>query len=291
MRAELHVRSDVPADLRHGLFAAPATYAAWVRFSSSHSGPALATDAKPDAHGMAIKVLGVPGLKVLTRERDALTQDFLLANSPVFFVRNPADYLDLVNDKDQGHFLRFFVGVDPRRWHPRELANVLLATRKVIGNPLDCLYWSQTPYALGPLEVKYAARPTTGHPDPVVRSGGPDGLAATMADQLRSGPWSFDLMVQCRTDDARMPVEDPTVRWSERRSPFVPVATVVMEPQDLSAPERAALAENLAFTPWHSLPAHRPLGGINRVRRAVYEATSDARRQLNGVDPIAEPTE
>lgn len=28
--------------------------------------------------------------------------------------------------------------------------------------------------------------------------------------------------------------------------------------------------EEMAFTPWHALTAHQPLGGINRLRRQVY---------------------
>jgi hypothetical protein len=35
--------------------------------------------------------------------------------------------------------------------------------------------------------------------------------------------------------------------------------------------------------------AHRPLGGINRVRRSVYEAISTLRHQLNDA-PRVEPT-
>ncbi len=42
---------------------------------------------------MAIKLLGVPGPKLADDEKE--TQDFLLINSPVFFVRNAADYVEL----------------------------------------------------------------------------------------------------------------------------------------------------------------------------------------------------
>jgi hypothetical protein len=45
---------------------------------------------------------------------------------------------------------------------------------------------------------------------------------------------------------------------------------------------------NLSFTPWHALPEHEPLGGINRVRRAVHESLSDFRHALNLV-PREEP--
>ena len=54
------------------------------------------------------------------------------------------------------------------------------------------------------------------------------------------------------------------------------------------SPAQMALAENLSFTPWHSLPEHRPLGGINRARKVAYRTISVFRHQRNGV-PREEP--
>ena len=99
----------------------------------------------------------------------------------------------------------------------------------------------------------------------------------------------FDFMVQLRTNPTTMPVEDPTAHWKEAASPFVTVATIRIPPQEFTSPARKTFAENLSFTPWHTLPAHRPLGGINRVRRVVYEAISTLRHDQNGV-PRLEPT-
>ncbi|MDQ6724699.1 MAG: catalase, partial [Actinomycetota bacterium] len=150
VRAHFIVGGDVPADLRHGIFREPATYPAWMRFSSSAGAPTPQPDTKRDAHGMAVKLMGVEGPKILPSEADATTQDFVLANSRVFFCRNAEDYVDLATRASQGRFLSFFVGWNPARWHLRELANVLVATRQKVDDPLDTQYWSQTPYALGP---------------------------------------------------------------------------------------------------------------------------------------------
>ena len=60
--------------------------------------------------------------------------------------------------------------------------------------------------------------------------------------------------------------------------------------QTFDTPEQQAFGENLSFTPWHSLPAHRPLGGINRARKEIYRAISKQRHDLNGVF-AREPTE
>ena len=43
------------------------------------------------------------------------------------------------------------------------------------------------------------------------------------------------------------------------------------------------------FSPWHGIAAHRPLGAIMRVRKAVYEASSGFRAKANGVI-LEEPT-
>ena len=114
-------------------------------------------------------------------------------------------------------------------------------------------------------------------------------MHANLAAQLAEGPASFDFMVQLRSDPASMPIEDPTIEWPEDAAPFIPVARIDIGPQEFDSPERNALCENLSFSPWHCAPAHRPLGGINRMRRTVYETVSALRHRLNGV-PRQEPT-
>jgi hypothetical protein len=83
-----------------------------------------------------------------------------------------------------------------------------------------------------------------------------------------------------------MPVEDPTVEWT---GPWQKVATIQIPAQNFDTPDQQAFGENLSFTPWHSLPAHRPLGGINRARKEIYRAISKQRHDLNGA-PRREPT-
>lgn len=287
VRAEFVVSSDVPVELQYGIFAEPRTYPAWIRFSSSSARPQ--PDSRRDAHGMSIKVMGVGGEKILPGEREATTQDFIVANSPVFFCRNAADYVVLASRMSEGRLLRFFFGADPRKWRVRELVNMITATQKRVVNPLQIRYWSQTPSALGPHAVKYSAKPRVLRRDWKPASDGKNYLEAAMARQLSSGEASFDFLVQLRTGTGEMPVENPAVRWKERASPFRKVATILIPAQDFTGKARRDFAEALSFTPWHSLPEHRPLGGINRVRRAVYEAMSTLRHDTNDV-PRREPT-
>ena len=86
-------------------------------------------------------------------------------------------------------------------------------------------------------------------------------------------------MAQKRVE--RMSVEDSRIPWDQSRSPFVPVATITVLPQEFSSEAQMRMCENFSFTPWHSLPAHRPLGNINRTRKTVYEAISKFRHESN----------
>lgn len=87
---------------------------------------------------------------------------------------------------------------------------------------------------------------------------------------------AFDFFVQIQTDAETMPIEDPTIAWT---SPEVKVATIQIAPQDFDTPERKKLCEESSFSPWHALEVHTPLGGINRARKVVYEASSALRHQ------------
>ena len=90
----------------------------------------------------------------------------------------------------------------------------------------------------------------------------------------------FNFQVQLRTSEHTMPVEDATVEWPESESPYRTVATFRIFQQDI-APLREA-GNNLSFTVWHAIADHRPLGGINRVRREAYRTSSVWRHQKAG---------
>jgi hypothetical protein len=77
VRATFEVLDNIPTKYKVGIFATPATYQAVIRFSS---GP-QAKDNIPGAQGMAIKLIGVAGRKILEAEADAVTHDFILNRS------------------------------------------------------------------------------------------------------------------------------------------------------------------------------------------------------------------
>ncbi len=286
VRANFTVRGSLPVAMRQGVLAEAHTFHAWIRFSN-----AVGSDDQAGlARGMAIKLLGVPGRKILPDESDATTQDFLLVNYPVFNVRTAADYVDFLTKSNAGQLPIFF------RAHPESERITAAIAAQPVGNPLLQRYFSMTPYALGSSNVKYSAKPvscTTGetlHDEGGgEHSSGPNYLRAAMTTTLAGGSSCFVFMVQRQTDPTTMPIDDSTVLWDEKLGPFVEVASITIPRQSFDSPEQQAFCENLSYTPWHALPVHEPLGTINRIRRVVYDAISSLRHRLNGV-PRREPS-
>src|SRR5262249_17219432 len=130
--------------------------------------------------------------------------------------------------------------------------------------------------------VKYSAKPSREITSAPLASGD-NFLRDAMTSTLAANDVDFDFFVQLNTDSTRTPIEDPSIEWKEQDSPFHKVATIHIPRQQFATTERDVLAETLSFTPWHSLPEHRPLGGINRARKVVYEAISLYRHHANQI--------
>jgi hypothetical protein len=234
---------------------------------------------------MAIKLLGVEGEKLLERERTAQTQDFIMINFPGFLAQSFQSYEDLHVASTPETRARYY------QEYPAEEALYKRQSLEPFNNPLQARYFSQVPYLLGPQAIKFSAKPITNAANRPATAEGPDFLREAMTQQLAEGDVYFDFMVQVQTDPVRMPIEDSLTIWDEALSPFQRVAMVRIPRQDITT-ETHDIGENLAFTPWHALPAHRPLGNMNRTRRVVYEMVSEFRRTTNGVgreEPTALP--
>jgi hypothetical protein len=143
---ELRVLPDIEPRLRQGVFSEPGKrYPVWVRFSNG----TMADDTKPDGRGMAIKLLGVPGEKLLPEELQAQTQDFVMVNHHTFFLRDPAEYLEFFDGQVEGEQFGYFIGWNPLAWHLRELRIGLDLLLQKVPSPLATTYFSMLPYKLG----------------------------------------------------------------------------------------------------------------------------------------------
>lgn len=274
VRAEFIVEPNLPPEWRVGIFREPVVYSAWIRYSNQNA--QIQSDLKGDIRGMAIKLMDVPGEKLLTPHQFVDTQDFVLISTNVFVTRDVAEFDAMVK--------AMVGGALPMLWffatHLRATWN-LLSSMKKAGNPLALRYWSATPYLFGKHAVKYSARPTSEVNDCIPVNAGRDFLRHAMAEQLRRGEVRFDFMAQKQIDPDTMPIEDPGVPWSETASPFFKLATIRIPQQDCDTEDQRRQGENMSFNPWHSLAEHRPLGGINRARRTAYHSVSSMRHERN----------
>ncbi len=276
VRAEFTVHDNLPPHYRIGIFAMPATYTAWVRFSNANS--AAQPDAKRDIRGMAIKLEGVPGDKLSDEPDCAQNQDFLLISTDTFLCDNVQTFDGMVR-AIQGSLwdkLRFFACNPGVVWR-------LICAFKVFANPLAIRYFSSTPYLLGDHPVKYCATPVAANTQAVPAHPGDNFLREAMVAQLAKQPAEFVFGIQRQSDPRSMPVENAAKRWDEAASPFEAVATLRILAQEFDTSERNRQGEDMRFSPWHCLPVHRPLGSINRARRVVYHGISQLRRRVNGV--------
>ncbi|RBP51570.1 catalase family protein [Arenicella xantha] len=273
----------------HGLFREPGRYQAWIRFSNG-TVPALA-DTKKDARGMAIKVMNVEGKQLLPAALAGKTQDFVMINSPAFFIRTIEGYRELERLSAEGKPFTYFFGehyLNPFKWNLRELY-LGLGTRTTAPNtPLSTQYYSMSPYKLGPHQIKYSAKACENYDSEFINKDDPNFLRNAMASLLRTQDACFQFMVQIRDPDARMPIQDTTVRWSEKDAPFIPVARIHIPKQEFDTPQQNAMCEAMSFNPWHAIQEHEPLGYINELRRDLYLHTAAYRRVRNGA-AVTEP--
>ena len=290
VRASFTVDETLPEDLAQGVFIPGRSYKAWIRFSNGDSDPER-PDVLGDARGMAIKLMGVSGAKLLADESTAETQDFIMINHPVFFIDDPRDYLTLIKRGSSTNPLVKVLAPLALGLKGAMIARAI--TKKQIENPLHTRFWSMVPYRLGEdarkQAIKFSARPCVAHANNnIPKNPDPSYLRKAMANTLSTGDACFNFMVQPRPSEA-MKVEDSKTEWLESEAPFIKVAKVHIPKQVFDTDAQMDFCENLSFTPWHSLPEHRPLGGVNRVRRIVYEQISKLRHGLNYA-PRKEPT-
>jgi len=291
---ELRVLPNLPEQLAQGLFEEDRVHRAVVRFSNAAS--KCQPDALPDGRGMAIKVLGVSGEMLPEDEQSVPTQDFLMINHPVFFARNVKDFLRLervlvqADESPLATAQQALTGGDwnPLNWHWREVLSVAQIVGQLPLHPASNIYFSASPIRFGRYVAKYRAKPAGDRLDSyldLVRQFGSDADAMRLAleETLRTQELLFEFQVQLRTSEQTMPIEDSTVEWLESESPYRTVAHLLLPRQEIALLRQQAEYENLAFNVWHTLAAHRPLGGINRGRRSAYPVSFAWRRQQTGV--------
>lgn len=273
--ARFEVLGDLPEHARHGLFATPRTYDAFVRYSNGAG--LVQHDKAGDVRGIAVKLLGVDGDKVLG---DAKTQDFLAILSSATPFKTADEFVAIVlATRSPALALPRVIGA--LGFRGLGLVKKLLAG---IGAPVtsvaDKRFYSALPIKCGPYAARFAFTPTSPGKSADARRDRSDYLREELATRLRESPIEYGFDLQFFVDEARTPIEDASVDWPEEVAPYVRVGKLVIGKQDGSSEAGrriAARVEKLSFDPWHAKVEHRPLGGMMRARKHAYFASTTAR--------------
>ncbi|MDD0972321.1 catalase family protein [Pseudomonas aphyarum] len=258
VKADVQVMPDLAQELRQGVFSEPGKlWKATMRLSNGNAYPQF--DSIRDARGMALKLLDVPGKSLLADRQGLHEQDFVMFSHPNFFVSDVAEYRQNVAAQADGK---------------KE-------------SPTRTTYFSVSPYKFGEANAKFRVMPDPercpAYTLPKQNQDLPNFLRNALNQQLSTDriPACFVLQIQRQDANKYMPIEDTSIEWREQDSPFQTVARITLPPQDFDTPALNLQCDNLSFNPWFGIDAHRPIGGINRLRKAVYEAVSDYRHNRN----------
>ena len=317
VEATFTVAADLPEAYQVGVFRKPGeVYRSAIRFSNASALvtpdclPAMGPDGKPvmgpdgkpvrthGSRGMAIKLYDVFGSRLVPGDHER-TQDFLMINQPFFAFANVEDYLALneiilKNNEIPNEFFLRMRSPDPKvAGRARTSFGIIQAIQTGSAqapfqapplSPFDNSYFGAAPFLFGEgRAMRFAAKPV----NPMT---GPVGAAVNEENYLRDAlrrrmaeaggnDICFDFQIQVR-DTSQLTnlendIEDACKAWPD---PWVTVARIAIpSSQDPTSPERQEFCETLFYTPWHGLDEHRPLGGINRLRKDVYEKSAEMR--------------
>jgi Animal haem peroxidase/Catalase len=263
---------DLPADLRAGFAQPGVAYPTTVRFSNAAG--IGQPDTEPDLRGVALRI------EVSPEE----WHDLLLTNYPVSHARDARQFVEFAKSMAGSRasrlpgilrLIRLF-GVHETL---RMLRNVTAARRRRVTSVATETYWSRGAMRWGPtLAVRCLLRPAAGATAaPSIPKDDPGYLSSEAARRLAREDIRLELCIQRYVDAHSTPIEDTAVAWAEHASRPEPVAILTIGRRDLSTIEALAEArviDTLAFNPWNTTDEFRPLGNLNRARKAVYDAGS-----------------
>lgn len=306
--AEFRVNKNLEERFRVGLFASPGkAFNAKIRFSNAevHTGDDLAVGLsggrENGSRGMAVKVRNVGG-EVFDADEGDNNQDFLMINTPEFAFRNSQDYLRLsrilhasenslspakyfVPAKDEKDDVEVTTGIDASK---RVIFGPHGIKSKTVRNPLQARYFGAAPFLFGKgRAMRFSAEPCGGEitQEPLTKREKEtlpkNFLRAALTETMKGNKdvcFDFKIQVRDNKDVKDLKIEDATTKWDNELGNYKSVAQIIIKaPQQADTREAIEQCEALAYTPWHSLIEHRPLGSINRLRRDVYTISSHHR--------------
>lgn len=293
LRGELTVYDNLEPELVQGMFAEPRTYPVIARISSTSG--VLRGDRMRGVRGLGIKAIGVDGERLLD-DKPYNTQDFVLVTHEEFLFADARAYAGL------GMFTASLLArlPDAALWVgseilgglnklglpiPPNLKVFIAPNRPILGET----FFSSAPIRYGDYVAKFRYAPLSGNVKDLAdkllpRNPSQDAHRDLIMEFFENNTAEYEFSVQLCTDEKAMPIEDARVHWDNDKSPYLPVAKITFRPQNPYSPLRRAYGDDvLSFNSWRGLQAHRPLGSINRLKKLVYESSSDFRHGVNKV--------
>lgn len=304
LKGILIIPENLPNHLAQGIFAHPGYYDVIVRLSAA-SGD-LRSDKTPAPHGFALKILNVPGERLLPEDSsDGKNQDFLMVNIPVLAFGTVRKYMQMLPFIIEGERMPELV--------MRSLRNVIRGMDHLLnraGLPASTMikglarsqhhvlgetYHSMAALRYGNYIAKMSVAPES---ESVKQLTGlqmhiqdDSGIRDLVQDFFKHNTAEYVIRAQLCTHLGRMPVEDASVLWDEDESPHQAIGTLHFPRQNTFSPARRVYSDDvLSFTPWHGVKQHQPLGSIMRVRMQAYERSSCFRHCMN-IQPRTEPND
>ncbi|KAF2644930.1 heme-dependent catalase, partial [Massarina eburnea CBS 473.64] len=302
VKGEVKVHEDLPPHLRQGVFGEPGrVYDVVARYANEAY--LLQRDGERGPRGLGVKVFGVRGERLDGEDGkdggEIGTQDFLFNNSPSIELTDIPTTLDIMGLRDQ-HFddpeaLRR--ALQSRSDARKQNAPYNLPNTDIISHAM----FTQSAFRFGEWYGHMGLFPVVEEQKVrgAVEVGRGDG-AGVLRDWLEGfflGGCEavYEFKIQLGTDPTHHPTEDGSVIWDETTSPYQTLGTLTFPPQNSFSHERRVFwEERMSLDPWRGLVAHRPLGGINRLRKGVYAHSRKVRdginvseaRDVRGVDEI-----
>ncbi|MDD2944384.1 MAG: catalase family protein [Acinetobacter sp.] len=302
LKGILTIPENLPDHLAQGIFAHPGYYDVMVRLSAAPGD--LRSDKTPVPHGFALKILNVPGERLLPEDSsEGKNQDFLMVNMPVLVFGTVRKYMQMLPFMTEAErapelVMRGLRGVMRGVDHLVSRAGLQAsATIKGLARSqhhiLGETYHSMAALRYGNYIAKISVAPEsesvkqlTGIPMQIQED---SGIRDLVQDFFKRNTADYVIRAQLCTNLDRMPVEDAAVLWDEDESLHQVIGTLHFPKQQTFSPARRVYSDDvLSFNPWHGVKEHQPLGSIMRVRMQVYERSSCFRHYMN-TQPRTEP--
>ncbi|MEM7488167.1 MAG: peroxidase family protein, partial [Pseudomonadota bacterium] len=262
--ARLEVAGDLPEEFQVEHWRPDAHLDVALRLASA--APMVQADDVPDIRIAALRI-----------DHGGGVQDLLFDDRPAQPARNAKQYLGLIDAMGRPKY---------RAWAhlaqavgPGEALRMRRALGRMEGGSLaEATFWTAGAMLWGDAgPVRLSLRPL----DPTALEGGatdPNRLRSDLVARLARGDLAWEVRAHRYVDDHRTPVEDASVPWPAD-DPVV-LGRLVLPARNaagIEAQNDAANVEAMAFNPWNTTAAFRPLGSFNRARKVVADAM-DAHR-------------